>query len=430
MMRFLFTATPLKLMVQSLWRDEAFSYLLAHRPVGQIFALTARDFNPPFYYLLLHYWMRWFGSSEISMRTLSLICFWGVILVAYLFLRRILKIKPKPAAFYLLLFVCNPLLQYYAFEARMYSLLAFLASLSCYAFLRRRRLLYLTATVLGLYTHYFMVLVLLVQLVARLTLRLRRVTVPAADLFLAVGGFVPWLIFMLSVGQTQLGAGFWIDKPQLSLILNLPAIIYTGYGFDFPFYRGIFFFTAALIAGLIWLSRRSRLNRNLKWFLGLWAFLPGLITLLVSFYKPVFLPRYLIFSSVGLILLYVALIKNQPRVTQFLVTLALLVATGYYGQLQLKYHTKTDLRAVIKEISGIAQPSDLLYVTDPLDFHVAQYYFDANRAMIFGKTYDELPQYIGKILIDPRQIALDFPTYPVKAFVLQPDLRYDIVSQY
>ena len=127
---FIYTFTPLRFFIQSFWRDEAFSYLLAKQNILSILILTAKDYNPPLYYLLLHMWIGVFGPSEIALRTLSLLFFFGTLYVVSLFLNNIFKISVKKTLFYLLLFVLNPLLHYYAFEARMYTLFAFFITLS------------------------------------------------------------------------------------------------------------------------------------------------------------------------------------------------------------------------------------------------------------------------------------------------------------
>jgi len=159
MLNFLFTHTPLLFLTQSFWRDEAFSYFLAKKNILEIIILSAKDFSPPLYHLLLHFWLKIFGGSEISMRSLSVIFFWATLYVCFLFLQEIFKLNFKKSLIYLLLFLVNPFLSYYAFEARAYSLFAFLATLSYYSFYKKNYKLYFLSTVFGLYTHYFMLFV-------------------------------------------------------------------------------------------------------------------------------------------------------------------------------------------------------------------------------------------------------------------------------
>ena len=138
-MSFLFTYTPLKFFIQSFWRDEAFSYVLAHKNITNILLYTARDFSPPLYYIVLHIWMNIFGTSEIALRALSLVFFWGTVYIAFDFMHDVLNIRYKKASFYMALVIINPILLYYAFEARMYTMLSFFAALSYYALHTKRK---------------------------------------------------------------------------------------------------------------------------------------------------------------------------------------------------------------------------------------------------------------------------------------------------
>ena len=126
-MYFLFTNTPLKYLVEPFWRDEAFSYLLAKKSIVELVVLTAKDFNPPLYYLLLHFWMKIVGGSEISLRLLSFLFYLGTIYVSDHVMQDIYGIPLKKRVHYLLLIAINPILLYYAFESRMYTMLAFFA---------------------------------------------------------------------------------------------------------------------------------------------------------------------------------------------------------------------------------------------------------------------------------------------------------------
>src|SRR3989338_7590890 len=143
MMNLLFTHTPLKFFVQSFWRDEAFSYIMAHQNIVDILYHTAEDFNPPLYYVLLSLWMTIFGHSEIALRTLSLLFFWATIYISFDFMHDVLNISYKRAVVYMFLMIINPVLLYYGLEARMYIMLGFFAALSYYALHTNRKRLHL-----------------------------------------------------------------------------------------------------------------------------------------------------------------------------------------------------------------------------------------------------------------------------------------------
>ncbi|MGH2543492.1 MAG: glycosyltransferase family 39 protein, partial [Ardenticatenaceae bacterium] len=113
---------------QSLWYDEGFSVWLAQRPLSEIVARTAADIHPPFYYLLLHGWIALTGSSEWALRFLSALFAVLTVPLVWQLARRLIEQEAAAIAVALLV-VLSPLLLWYGREARMYSLsLALLAA--------------------------------------------------------------------------------------------------------------------------------------------------------------------------------------------------------------------------------------------------------------------------------------------------------------
>jgi uncharacterized membrane protein len=131
MINFLFTNTPLFYFVQSFWRDEAFSVLLAEHPLFVIFTKTT--FEPPVYYTLLHFWIKIFGTSEIAVRSLSLLGFTLATIVIIEWSHKLFK-SHWLSLFTPFFFFFNPMLLYYAFEARVYGWYIFFATLSLFAY--------------------------------------------------------------------------------------------------------------------------------------------------------------------------------------------------------------------------------------------------------------------------------------------------------
>src|SRR3989338_7584694 len=70
---------------ESLWNDEAFS--VHHALVGSVSEVvknvTMTEGAPPGYYILLHYWITLFGTSEVAVRLLSVLL--GVFSIVVLF---------------------------------------------------------------------------------------------------------------------------------------------------------------------------------------------------------------------------------------------------------------------------------------------------------------------------------------------------------
>ena len=435
MYSFLFTKTPLSFFIQSFWRDEAFTYLLAKRNISEIIALTAKDYNPPLYYILLHLWMRLFGGSEIAVRTLSLIFALAGIYVCFLFMTNVLRIKKSRSYFYLTLFIINPAINYYAFEGRMYTMFAFLACLSFYFYFRGRKKSYLFATILGLYTHYFMIFVIAAQIISDVFQRIDWQSRLKKNYLPVLIAFLPWAVYAVSQ-KTFLNGYFWIMSMPFKNIIGVPAVIYSGYEDKFDVYKNsliglsiIIFLIVGLgfLAGLI---RKRRYPKRVFILLLSWSLFIPLIIFIVSFIKPIFLPRYLISSTIGLILLLIFILESlKVKLKNFFLAL-IFIFTLNYNQLQIKERKKENLKRVIGEIKMMAKPEDRLYVTSELNFHPAEYYFDENRVYIFGKPYVEIPLYVGKILIPKDKVVNTLPAYPRKAFILKDDLTYDIQAVY
>lgn len=433
MLNFLFTNAPLFFFTESFWRDEAFTFLLSKRNFFDLLLLTAKDFNPPLYYLIVHYWMRLFGSSEISLRTISLIFYWLTIYCIFLFMTHIMKIQSKRKWLYLLLALLNPILLYYAFEARMYTMLAFFAMLSFYSFFRKDYKTFVISTVLGLYTHYFMMFVLLGELLFYYVTKKRRFhrqeLIKYGFPFIL---FIPWILFVLKVKDFG-SQVFWIDKSTLGSFAQLIGFIYTGFDYGLRFYHTAIIFlsiglTLFLIIGIWHLLKKTRIDKKLLIYLFSWSVgIPALLVL-ISFFKPVFFPRYVIFCSAGLILLIIYILEHIPSTIRYLSLIVLLLVTINFNTQQIKDRKKSDLRTIFRKIQFLAKPTDVVYVTSELDFFPAQYYFDENRVFVYGKNYDTIPDYVGKILMPKSVFVNSLPIYPKKAFVLVSDSNYEIQS--
>jgi len=121
---------------QSLWLDEAISVSAAQKSITDLFGnFLPKDFNPPLYYLILHFWLRIFSVNELFIRLPSVI--FGVVNVYFVYRLYQLIFKDRKGALFSSLFLATSGLHiYYSQEARAYSLSAFLATGSIYFFFR------------------------------------------------------------------------------------------------------------------------------------------------------------------------------------------------------------------------------------------------------------------------------------------------------
>ncbi len=437
MLSFLYSNTPLVFFVQSLWRDEAFSYLLAKNSLLDLLFLTAKDSNPPLYYIFLHFWMKFAGHSEIALRLVSLVFFLATAYVFYLFLTQIFSRGTLISTLYMVLFFSNPLLHYYAFETRMYSMLGFFAVLSSYFMVKKKWVGYGVSAFLGAFTHYFMIFLICLQLffLLRNTKDKKTLTEIIRIILALIISYLPWVFFVASINTFEMRNSFWLSKSTWTSLLTLPAVLLTGFStdqwFQYPLLTPLsVLVTLIIILGFLSSRVKSKRkdNNNIFIFLSLWGLAIPYAFLLISFFNPIFAPRYVIFSTIGLLLLYAYLGNHLERKTEYICLVLLLFFSLHYSRYQILFRKKANIKKISSEIRSLMKPGDVVYVTHEFNFHPFQYYINEDQVYIYGKTYEELPWYIGKVLISPNRIASQIPHYPNKAYIVQEDLSYTIQS--
>jgi mannosyltransferase len=116
------------------WGDEAISVGIASRSLHQIPNYLRYDGSPPLYYLLLHWWIGLFGTSEAATHTLSLLISLAAIPVLWWSGRTLFgPTTGRAAALFGAVF---PYLTYYGTETRMYVLVGVLAVVALTAFVK------------------------------------------------------------------------------------------------------------------------------------------------------------------------------------------------------------------------------------------------------------------------------------------------------
>ena len=109
---------------QSVWIDEGFSWLAVQLSFGDLTRLSWTDVHPPLYYYLLKASLWVLPDTEFGMRVVSVLCSIATMVVLMTFVYR--HWGHRAACYVGLLAAVSPFDIYYAQEARMYALLAFL----------------------------------------------------------------------------------------------------------------------------------------------------------------------------------------------------------------------------------------------------------------------------------------------------------------
>lgn len=220
---------------QSFWYDEGVTALLVHRSPGAMLRLVPQtELTPPLYYCLAWAWARVFGYGEAGLRSLSALA--GVATVPALYGAAATLVSKRAGLIAAALASCSPLLIWYSQEARSYSVLVLLATLSLLAFAHVRseptpRWLCAWALTAGLTlaTHYYGVLIVVPEALWLLGAhrRERKVLLAVA----AVGAFGLALLPIAISQKTRAGwiAAWPLDQrlsqiaPQFLLGTGAPA---------------------------------------------------------------------------------------------------------------------------------------------------------------------------------------------------------------
>jgi uncharacterized membrane protein len=143
-----------------LWLDEALTVNIAKVPLSQLHAALKEDGAPPLYYLLLHFWMLAFGTSDAAVRSLSGVLSCATVIVVFTVVRRVWG--NEVALFAAALLIGSSFATYYATETRMYALVMLLCALGAWALVALferpsiSRMVPLALVLVALeYTHYW-----------------------------------------------------------------------------------------------------------------------------------------------------------------------------------------------------------------------------------------------------------------------------------
>ena len=384
------------ILTQSLWRDEAFSALLSIKNFGEIISITAKDFSPPLYYFFLHFWIKLFGLSEIALRSFSLL-FLILTATSSYFLAK--KIFSRKIGWLTLLFVLlNPFLFYFAFEARFYTLFCFFAALSLYFLITERWPLFILFSLLGLYSHNYMVFSLAGEVITYLLIRGFE---KKKRLFISLGtivvGFLPWMVVLFSQTKSVIG-GFWIPRPRIEDGFKALTEFVAGPLGDYPQY--LLLVTLAILSIFLWWTFPKRKSRALL----AWVFIPLISSFLVSYFIPIFLARYLVFVIIPLSIVTASLSQKRRRRLALILCLLLL-----FSMRDLQLWQNPNKFPIREKVANISQTwsGEPIVCESVLNFFEVRYYLlrfrpravDSLRLLSSGRL-----MFAGGALVEEEEI--------------------------
>ncbi len=280
----------------------------------------------------------------------------------------------------------SPILFTYAFEARTYALLAFLSAVSTLAFwksLKREKWqwwgVYFGTAVIGVYTHYYMWFILAAHGIYWLVWE-RKNWVKVIGIF---GGILlaqlPWLPTLVSQ-LASVAKSYWIAPIDKRTHLEWFVRV-TGGDVTAPqqvIMAGAIF--GLLIVSLFTVRWKEKRYPKAYLFLWTWLVVPVAIPSLLSLYRPIFFYRYLIFSSIPILMISLWGLTALGR--KVLIGGVTLVALGYMSlNIIIWQQYPYSMREEIQKDLAQSQGQKVKMVTVLPAFAEVMYYAQ-NRAVV------------------------------------------------
>ena len=290
--------------------DEPFSIFYAQQDFSEMWVMFSNENNPPLHFMLLHYWMELFGNSPWSVRSLSLLFSVLAIPVIWTLGRKILT--TPYAVLFVLFFILGSFNHYHAVEARVYSLFVLLFALvflELYKMLfddRKsfRKLAFWNA--LLLYSHYLGGFVIVTELLI-LLIFFRKMTLRkwgSVGISLVISGilYIPGIQLFFSRIEHFSGKGTWVPEAHWTeLYGNIVRFCNSKWAV-------VALGAAGLICAVVALKKNraeifTKIKSSKVLFVTLAFAIPYLGLFVMSkVFQPVFLDRYLLFTTVPLFL--------------------------------------------------------------------------------------------------------------------------------
>lgn len=371
--------------VPSLWTDEVASIYLSSNFLKDIIFISAKDLHPPFYFLLLHFWIGIFGASAFSSRLLSVIFGLLCIIIIYIICRDYLKSKNlgilssffySSSAFSII---------YVDTEARMYSILTFLTLISFYFLLKaiesKREIywwIYGFIIVLSLYAHYFSFFVFASQLFYLIWLSFKEKIKINFYWTVLFAFYIPWVYIFMKQASS---AG---DMPAYKVGLSNLFYIFSSFlGIDSLSINHniavLFIFLFLFLFGA-WkfLSSKDNHQKFILFYFFCSIFLPFFTSTLFTLYilKPVYLcfamPAFFIIASRAMLEF-----KNK-NIYLFLTIILIFLAVNLsylYKYHFNPYYWKANWPAAVEFIKNNSKKGDIIFFQLSVNVYPFNYYY-------------------------------------------------------
>ena len=386
--------------------DEPFSIFYAQKNLGGIIEMLKTENNPAFHFFFLHYWIKLFGISAFSVRFPSLLFSSLTSVVILKIGEKFFNLKTGITA--ALIFTFSTMHIFFSHEARVYSLFSLLTALSLFFFLeiaknpkaKNNYFFLFFSNLLLIYSHYFGFFVIAIQLFSLLFIyrnfgALKKMLIILVTLLIC---YIPNTIVFINRFLVTTRNGTWVAPPKLT----------QGYGFLNLFinnrYNMLVLILILLVSGII-LMRQKKISEKIKLFsenisfkiILTWFLVPYFTMFLISFKFPVFIDRYILYTSIPFYLLIASLINYLFEKENYK-NIAIVFFTGsLIFTVELNPDNYRRSKEVADKIKKMKNENTIVFIApDFADLGFAYYY-----NIVYFKDYTNTRRFLNKENIYP-----------------------------
>jgi len=387
---------------QSEWNDEALSVVIARGTTTQILTNQFHSFQPPGYYLLLHYWQGLFGNNDSILRLLS--AFAGILAIAVMFSLGKLLLGYNAGLWVSLLTAVLPFQIFYSQELRTYSLIFLFSSIAIYSYTKlwfdgrnvkkRWWLAYTISITCGMYLHFLFSLIiialglffLLSKLFHNNSISWRNFILMHIILGISYLPMVTWLLNQTNQGQ------YSTLKVSLAGYISLPLAFTVGHFLSPEIMMVAYAIILMLIIITLLQSIRAfftseRMTQSLSLILIIYWIPITLVYLASLTFQPFTRTRLMMTAAPGLYLLLAwgSVIPKERRVNQFLLILLMGIALiANYNFFFVSTYQKAPVRDVVTSfMQNQVKPEDTLIYANDSGFRLFHRYSSSQTHFLY-----------------------------------------------
>ncbi len=382
----------------SLRLDESQSLWQSSHSLSGTLRIIAMDVHVPLYQVILHYWQFVWGRGVPEARLLSLL-FYVLCIPAIYGLGR-LSFNSRTGFFAAALAALSPFLLWYGSEIRMYTLLTLASVLNQYAFVRIMQkkgrtgwIPYFLSASVGIYVHYFFWLNLAAQalfVIARRDLFGDR---PIRTMLLIGGGlllvFSPWIAFVVQLNQIGNSEPLLSVPASVNIFLLFSEFLF-GFHNDAIASVILAFWPLAALGIFMVLRRGTYISDELMYFIVALIF-PIISVFLFSFYRPIFLTRYLIITLPAFYLILAWMVGMYSRPIEAgvklltVIVMVIMLSEQAFGSTA---PVKENYASVAKLLERSATPQDVIIISPPFTVYPLEYYYQGTAKYVTLPGWD------------------------------------------